>query len=245
MRGRDTANREQANKPVNQPLFIVFEGTDGSGTTTQGDLLTAALKRSGRTVLRTAEPTDGDVGVMIRNVLRARTEHPLDPAAVALLFAADRVDHCARIIGPALARNEAVICDRYLASSLTFQVVDGDGRITPKWICEINKEALKPDLTILLDLPVTDAMTRIHHRGKPRERFEVAETLEHVRARYREVFREAPERLGRSLVLDASRSREAIAYDVLSAVLQIVQERAQAALESGAGDRQVGHEASR
>ncbi len=222
---------------MNQPLFIVFEGTDGSGTTTQGDLLTAALKRSGRTVLRTAEPTDGDVGVMIRNVLRARTEFPLDPAAVALLFAADRIDHCQRVIGPALARNEAVICDRYLASSLTFQVVDGDGRITPEWICTINKEALRPDLTILLDLPVTDAMTRIHHRGKPRERFEVADTLELVRERYREVFREAPPQLGRILVLDASRSREAIAYDVLSAVLQIVQERAQVAT--------VSHEAPR
>ena len=212
---------------MNEPLFIVFEGPDGSGTTTQGDLLTAALKRSGRTVLRAAEPTDGDVGVMIRNVLRARTEFPLDPAAVALLFAADRIDHCQRVIGPALARNEAVICDRYLASSLTFQVVDGDGRITPEWICAINKEALQPDLTILLDLPVTDAMTRIHHRGKPRERFEVAETLERVRERYREVFRQAPPQLGRTLVLDASRSREAIAYDVLSAVLQIVQERSQ------------------
>ena len=216
---------------MNQPLFIVFEGTDGSGTTTQGDLLTASLKRSGRTVLRTAEPTDGDVGVMIRNVLRARMEFPLDPAAVALLFAADRVDHCARVIGPALARNEAVICDRYIASSLTFQVVDGDGRITPDWICAINKEALVPDLTILLDLNVSDAMTRIHHRGKPRERFEVAETLERVRERYREVFREALPQLGRTLVLDASRSREAIAYDVLSVVLQIISERTVVAAE--------------
>jgi len=213
---------------VNQPLFIVFEGTDGSGTTTQGDLLTAALKRSGRTVLRTAEPSDGDVGVIIRNALRARTEHPLHPAVVALLFAADRVDHCQRVIAPALARNEAVICDRYLASSLTFQVVDGAGGITPEWICEINSGALTPDLTILMDLPVTDAMTRIHHRGKPRERFEVAETLERVRERYREVFRDAPPQLGRTLVLDATRSREAIAYDVLSAVLQIIQDRTKA-----------------
>lgn len=215
----------QAKIAVNQALFVVFEGTDGSGTTTQGDLLAAAIKRSGRQVVRTAEPTAGDVGVMIRNVLRARTEQPLDPAAVALLFAADRVDHCQRMIAPALARGETVICDRYLASSLTFQVVDGDGRITPEWIAAINHEALRPDLTILLDLPVPDAMTRIHHRGKPRERFEVAETLERVRARYRQVFASGMPELGRTLVLDASRSRETIAYDVLSAVMAIVEER--------------------
>ena len=210
---------------MNQPLFIVFEGTDGSGTTTQGDLLAAALRRSGRTVLRTAEPTDRDVGTTIRNVLRSRSREPLDPAAVALLFAADRADHCRAVIGPALGRNEAVICDRYLASSLTFQVVDGQGRITPEWIAAINREALRPDLTILLDLAVPEAMTRIHHRGKPTERFEVAETLERVRARYRAVFAEPLPQLGRVLVLDASRSREAIAYDVLSAVLEVVQAR--------------------
>lgn len=229
---------------MNQPLFIVFEGTDGSGTTTQGDLLTAALKRAGRTVVRTAEPTEGDVGVMIRNVLRARTEHPLDPAAVALLFAADRVDHCRHVITPALHRGETVICDRYLGSSLAFQVVDGDGHITPEWICTINRDALVPDLTILLDLPVPDAMTRIHHRGKPRERFEIAETLERVRARYRQVFADAPPQLGRTLVLDASRSREAIAYDVLSAVLQLTQERTLGTPQAPADANDESHEAS-
>ena len=210
---------------MNTPLFIVFEGTDGSGTTTQGDLLAAALRRSGRTVVRTAEPTAGDVGVMIRNVLRARTQEPLDPAAVALLFAADRMDHCVREIGPALDRGEVVICDRYLASSLTFQVVDGAGGITPEWIATINGGALTPDLTILLDLPVPDAMTRIHHRGKPRERFEVAETLERVRARYRDVFGHPLPQLGRTVVLDAGRAREAIAYDVLTLVMELLQTR--------------------
>lgn len=225
-RKRCHAPRKVRDDALNQPLFIVFEGTDGSGTTTQGDLLAAALRRAGRTVVRTAEPTTGDVGVMIRNVLRARTHEPLNPATVALLFAADRMDHCVREIGPALARGAVVICDRYLASSLTFQVVDGDGGITPEWITTINGSALTPDLTILLDLPVPDAMTRIHHRGKPRERFEVAETLERVRARYRQVFADPAPELGKTVVLNASRARETIAYDVLTLVMELIQERA-------------------
>jgi dTMP kinase len=202
------------------PLFIVFEGTDGSGTTTQGDLLAAALRQAGRTVLRTAEPSDGPVGRQLRQVLREKGAERLDPSAVALLFAADRVDHCERVIGPALQRGDVVVCDRYLGSSLAFQVVDGQGKIDAPWVLAINRAALVPDLSILLDVPVGVALTRIHKRGKPQERFEIEETLTGVRLRYVQLFQEAPTPLGRCVRIDAHRAREAVAYDVLGAVMQ-------------------------
>ncbi len=207
---------------MNTSLFICFEGTDGSGTTTQGNLLAAELQRQGRTVLRTAQPSDGQVGQLIRAALRGETVHRLDPATVALLFAADRVDHCRHVIAPALARGEVVICDRYLGSSLAFQVVDGEGAIDAEWVMRINREALVPDATILMDLPVDQAVHRIVARGKPRERYEIEDTLQRVRSRYRAVFAAPPPQLGRTVVLDAQRSREAIAYDVLQVVTQVL-----------------------
>lgn len=203
-----------------RPLFVVFEGTDGSGTTTQGDLLSAALRHAGRTVLRTAEPSDGPVGRLLRQVLREKGSERLDPVSVALLFAADRTDHCARVIAPALRRGEVVVCDRYLGSSLAFQVVDGQGAIDAAWVLDINRRALVPDLSLLMDAPVGVALTRIHRRGKPAERYEIEETLTGVRQRYLQVFREALAPLGRCVTIDANRAREAVAYDVLGAVMQ-------------------------
>jgi dTMP kinase len=220
---------------VNTSLFICFEGTDGSGTTTQGNLLAAELQRQGRTVLRTAQPSDGQVGRLIRAALRGETVHRLDPATVALLFAADRVDHCRHVIAPALARGEVVICDRYLGSSLAFQVVDGEGAIDVDWVMRINREALVPDATILMDLPVDQAVHRIVARGKPRERYEIEDTLQRVRTKYRALFAAPPPQLGHTVMLDAQRSREAIADDVLHVVTQALAERATPLLPSAAG----------
>lgn len=216
-----------------QSLFVVFEGTDGSGTTTQGDLLAEALRHAGRNVVRTAQPSDGEIGRLLRQTLRDhRSDHRLDPVSVALLFAADRVDHCERVIRPALLHGNTVICDRYVGSSLAFQVVDGGGAIDAEWLLSTNRAAIRPDISLLLDVPVVTALSRIQRRGKPRERFEYEETLQRVQARYREVFAKAPPLLGKTLTLDANRPREAIAYDVLGAVMQVLAERGLAGREA-------------
>ena len=199
-------------------LFIVMEGTDGSGTTTQGNLLAAELGRRGWTVVRTSEPSGGDIGKLLHRVLRGRTERPLAPEIVALLFAADRIDHCQREIAPALARGEAVVCDRYLGSSLAFQVTDGGGAFDAAWVRQINRAVLEPDLSILIDVPIATAMARIESRGKPLERFEVAAFLNQVRARYHEAFGAGVAGLGRTLVFDGDRPAEVVFADVLAAV---------------------------
>lgn len=195
-----------------------MEGTDGSGTTTQGNLLAAQLQRRGWTVVRTSEPSDGDIGKLLRQVLQSRADRPLAPEIVALLFAADRIDHCQREIGPALARGEAVVCDRYLGSSLAFQVTDGAGAFDATWIRQINRDVLEPDLSILVDVPIETAMARIERRGKPLERFEVGPVLTEVRARYHEAFAQGAVGLGRTALIDGARPAEAVFAEVLACV---------------------------
>src|SRR5579864_7294663 len=106
-------------------LFIVLEGLDGAGTTTQLVRLAERLRRAGERVVATAEPTDGPIGALIRQALRRRLVHrdgrALTDESLALLFAADRVDHVAGEIEPALARGQHVLCDRYVLSSLAYQ----------------------------------------------------------------------------------------------------------------------------
>ncbi len=208
--------------PASRPLFVVLEGIDGSGTTTQGNLLADALRRSGRTVLRTAEPSQGEVGALIRKALQHRTDGRLAPATVALLFAADRVDHCEREIGPALGRGDVVVCDRYLGSSLAFQVVDGAGEVDRVWVRTINRSILEPDVSVLIDVPIDASSHRIERRGQPRERFERDETLRQVRERYLEMFSGNAAGLGRTVIIDGHRDRELVAYDVLGVVMEVI-----------------------
>src|SRR5262249_23134396 len=132
--------------------LIVLEGIDGSGTTTQAHLLGAHY---GARVHVTREPSDGPVGGEIRKILRG-AHAPVDAAAVALMFAADRVDHLAREIRPRLDARVHVVSDRYLMSSLVYQGYS----VRYDWVLTINQMAQKPDLTILLDVPVEVASER-------------------------------------------------------------------------------------
>lgn len=205
--------------------LIVLEGTDGSGTTTQGDDLAERLRHIGLEVVRTAQPSPLATGQLIRQILRGELEG-IDAAVVALLFAADRVDLGQRVLEPALQRGAWVVCDRHVASSLAFQVVDsardpGQPPIDPAWITAINRCALAADLTLWLDLPVEVALQRIESRGKPLERFEVSETLQRVRDRYAKVFAAPPVQLGEVAVVDGSAARDAVGRAIRQKVSQL------------------------
>jgi dTMP kinase len=188
---------------VTPGLFITLEGGDGSGKTTQAELLGAWLQEQGRTVVRTREPGGTDVGVEIRQiVLHHRGE--VSPRAEALLYAADRAQHIATKVRPALTRGEIVIQDRYLDSSVAYQ---GAGRVLggPEvrdlslWAAE----GLLPDLTLLLDLDETAARGRLDAADKVFDRLEAEKGEFHarVRAAFLELAAAEPERF---LVLDAS-----------------------------------------
>jgi len=160
--------------------FIVFEGLDGAGTTTQARLLGERLGARGP-VWVTWQPSDRPAGLLIRRVLTG--DLATDPRALALLFAADRLDH---LYGPEgilshLQRGTFVVCDRYYLSSLAYQTLDA----TFSWVYQINSRALYPDLTVFLEVPVQECLRRIGRRqGERQELFERREALERVRASY-------------------------------------------------------------
>src|SRR5689334_22794688 len=147
--------------------FIVLEGIDGAGTTTQAARLVARLRQETKVAIRaTREPSDGPIGSLVRQVLTGRIIAPGGRApgwaTMALLFAADRMDHVEAEIEPFLAEGGIVISDRYDASSLAYQSVSSGrgGEKTVDWIRQINKHALRPDLTIVLDLSSEVAANR-------------------------------------------------------------------------------------
>jgi len=157
-------------------LFIAVEGIDGSGTTTQTRMLTDWLASLGHEVVATREPTRGEVGLLIRQLLRDSSI----PAEVdALLFAADRALHTVRTIKPALERGAIVVSDRYVESSIAYQSSSG---LPIEWVEYINRYALTPDLTIVLDVDPSLGLKRKRKQGTgPLDKFENVSFLGRVR----------------------------------------------------------------
>jgi dTMP kinase len=195
---------------VSRGLFITLEGGDGSGKTTQAELLRAWLASEGRVVVRTREPGGTEVGVEVREiVLHHRGD--ITPRAEALLYAADRAHHVATIVRPALERGEVVIQDRYVDSSVAYQgvgrVLDPDAvRALSEWATE----GLSPDLTILLDLDADAARGRLDGARTRYDRLEAeaSEFHDRVRDAYLAIADREPDRF---LVVDASRPVDQIA----------------------------------
>lgn len=168
--------------------FIVFEGLDGAGTTTQSRLLAERLHHKGRTVHVAHQPSDGHVGQLIRQILagRAATAQAdgklgvVDERVMALLFAADRLDHLGSQIEPRLARGEDVILDRYALSSLAYQGTS----VSHEFIQAANRYARKPDLTLFLYVPASVALERVRARGAKLERYETAAQLQAIEREY-------------------------------------------------------------
>lgn len=168
-------------------VFIVFEGLDGAGTTTQARALVDWLSRHGRRATYTCEPSDGPIGALIRNALRGRVvSNPgdgssaiLDPRIIALLFAADRLDHVADQIKPALDQGFVVVSDRYVDSSLAYQSLN----LPFDWVADLNRYARRPDLVIFLDVPAQTAMARLGSRSRL-DHFEEVGKLTTVRELY-------------------------------------------------------------
>jgi len=197
--------------------LIVLEGIDGSGTTTQAKLLYQALKRSRRRVELTAEPSDGPAGRLVRSYLRGKnkfSDDALRAPGLALLFAADRLEHLSNRINPWLKSGKVVISDRYLLSSLAYQSLECD----LDWVAAVNCFAPGPDLTLLLDLPAKTALKRVSSRGVERDLFEKLELQKQVRANYLKLAKKLLP-AGRVVVIDAEKSIGEIASEILAKVL--------------------------
>ncbi len=204
--------------------FIVIEGIDGAGSTTQGRLLVDRLRSEGYHSLLTAEPTDGPIGVLIREILKKRVVFRLPSGEIqafpqeelALLFAADRVDHCKSEIIPLLKKNWWVVSDRYLYSSLAYQGIS----VPQQWLTKINFYACKPDLTIFIDVPVKVAMDRVSRSRASKEIFEKEKVLKIVRANYLKILSTLNQE--ELLVVNGTRPKEEVHEEIFKNVLDLL-----------------------
>jgi dTMP kinase len=202
--------------------LIAIEGLDGAGTTTQAALLCAWLASEGTKVHLTREPSRGPVGNLLRLILerrlvlpgRSRAGQALEPPMLALLFAADRLDHVAAEILPPLKEGWVVVTDRYVMSSLAYQGTTCD----PEFVERINAQAPAPDLTILLDVPVAVCRARIAASRRGADLFEDAEQLTRVRKRYLALARDGGRAHARTVVVDGDRPKARVAAAVRRAV---------------------------
>ena len=177
--------------------FIVVEGIDGSGSTTHSKRLAKTLRGRGEEVLLTCEPTTGPIGSLIRQVLQNRLlvpdaggPRPFAWSTMALLFAADRLDHLDSTIVPALKAGTTVISDRYDLSSLAYQSVTApEGSDVVPWIRELNRRALRPDLTVVINVSAEVAESRRGKRGSADELFERREIQRRLAETYAEAER--------------------------------------------------------
>lgn len=204
-------------------FFVVLEGIDGSGTTTQLQRVRDVLVGRGLSVLGTREPTSGPVGTFLRQALERRLADEagqsteLDWSALALLFAADRVDHVSREIAPALERGQVVLSDRYDLSSIIYQSATSPlGRDAVDWLRTINSHAVRPDLTIVLRIDADVAAARRRARGGSAELYERDELQRRLAAHYLEAETLMPgERL---TFVDAEGSQEEVTSAVIARI---------------------------
>ncbi len=198
--------------------FIVFEGGEGAGKSTQSSALADYLEARGHRVRRTREPGGTPAAEAIRAVLLDPANAGLDDRAEALLFAAARGDHAARVIRPALERGEIVISDRFLDSSVAYQgVARGLGA---ERVAELSLWAtggLVPDLTIVLDVDPALGLARVV--GPDRLESEPLEWHARVRQAFLDIAAASPDRY---LVLDGSRPAEDLAVEIAVAVSALV-----------------------
>ena len=218
--------------PAPHGLFIAFEGGEGSGKTTQARLIAIWLREIGYDVVTTHEPGATKVGMRLRALLLDTAHTGMSPHAEALMYAADRAEHVASVIEPALDRGAVVISDRYVDSSLAYQ---GNGRgLSNSDIAQLNSWATggrMPDLTILLDAPPEAGLGR-RTRSADRLEAEPPEFHRRVRAGFLALAREDPPRY---LVLDATRSVAEISSEIKDRIRQILPDPVPHATEANTG----------
>ena len=202
--------------------FIVLEGLDGAGTTTQAERLATALRAEGHSVLTTREPSDGPIGTLIRQALTVRLvlpggAGPLASETLALLYAADRTDHLKARVLPALEAGQIVISDRYVLSSLAYQ----GASLSMAWVEAANGYAVSPDLTLFVHVSPAVAAKRRAARGGAAELFEEDALQRRIARQYEEAIRrrESQEKIVR---VDGEQSVEAVTDAALAEIQSVL-----------------------
>jgi dTMP kinase len=187
-------------------IFIVIEGLDGSGKTTQAVLLAKKLEKYHK-VLLTAEPSCGKIGTFLRESYLYE-EKRLPTEAEGLLFAADRIEHMHSEVKPALDEGKIVICDRYIYSSLAYQ---GSAGLSLEWIKTINARALQPDFSVFIDVPPQKVIERLQRKKS------VMETLE-TQQKVREVYLNYVKK-GELVLIDGDKPKDVVSEELYVEIL--------------------------
>ncbi len=206
-------------------FFIVLEGGDGSGKSTQARMLAEALRLEGKEVVLTQEPAGTALGKLVKGVFeRAHSDEgsaPLSPMTELFLFEAARADHVRTVIRPALQAGRIVVCDRFADSTLAYQGYGRGLRVDDiRRLNAIATEGLAPDLVLVFDVAPEVGLARADHGGEKRRDSIGQESLEFHR-RVREGFLEIARAGGdRYVVIDAARPKDDVASVALKAVLE-------------------------
>lgn len=193
-------------------LFIAIEGLDGSGLSTQTELVVNLLRLQGVKVFGTKEPTNNVIGGVIRGTLTGAVGLPHD--SLQLLFAADRAHHLEREVIPMLKDGNIVVSDRYFWTSVAYGGVDLDR----EWLLKVNENFLIPDLTIFLDSTPKVSLKRIKRDRFQVEIFEKEKQLQKVRQNYQWLMKRFPRIFTK---IDATRDREEIAKEIVGIIQRL------------------------
>lgn len=197
-------------------IFVTFEGIEGSGKSTQLGFLAAHLRATGHDVVETREPGGTPAGLALRGLLLGPEAVPLEPLAELHIYCADRAQHVATVIRPALAAGRIVLCDRFSDSTIAYQ---GYGRgLDLDTVCDLDRFArngLEPGVSFLLDCPVDEGLRRARARRAGGDRFEDAPVAFHERIRdgFRLLAAAEPERFH---VVDATAPVERIRDQIVA-----------------------------
>ena len=198
--------------------FITFEGGEGAGKSTQVEALAQRLAPTGREIVKTREPGGSPGAEAIRDMLVTGQTERWSARTEALLMNAARSDHVEHVIGPALARGAVVLCDRFADSTRAYQ--GAGGGVGPEWIMQLETQVvgnLKPDLTLILDLPPEVGLRRAAGRGHSEDRFEGKSPTFHARLRAHFLMIAAAEP-NRCHVIDATLSPDQVQAEIWAAV---------------------------
>ena len=195
-------------------IFICIEGLDGSGKTTHAHKLVRNLRKKGFDAIYTTEPSRGELGTFIRGtILEGKKRVPRVVEAV--LFAVDRIEHLEKDVKPALEEGKVVVSDRCVYSSLAYQGATG---LNLKWIEEINRFSLPPDLALYIDVPPEVVVKRIRRKKSVMERLEIQQKVQEVYMNF--VYN------GKLISIDGYRPKSAVEKNILRVTLQFLQTKA-------------------
>ena len=210
-------------------LFIIMEGLDGAGTTTQAKKLHNYIQRKELSAWLTCEPTDEPVGKLIRDSISGRITSPrtgkrigFSEGALCLLFAADRLEH-SRLVEDARRKGTHVICDRYILSSIAYQSLDP--YISPRRVVDVNEGCAIPDVTFLLRVPVAECLARLKRRNDTPTVYERKAKLERIDRNYRAARKIYEKRFGPLVLIDGTAPVEEVHAEIVEELKKLLPRR--------------------